>query len=103
MHYTSNAEYEYCYSTLLIPNNLRVSLSGSEGNYMQLRSVGFSARPALADKVCLQSFKKEDKTNPDPPLILLILHTIVLMTNLFQTVTGVTGLGYLVALWPVVL
>ena len=75
MHYTSNAEYEYCYSTLLIPNNLRVSLSGSEGNYMQLRSVGFSARPALADKVCLQSFKKENKTNPDPPLILLILYT----------------------------
>ena len=70
---------------------------------MQLRSVGFSARPALADKVCLQSFKKEDKTNPDPPLILLILHTIVLITNLFQTVMGVTGLGYLVALWPVVL
>ena len=103
MHYTSNAEYEYCYSTLLIPNNLRVSLSGSEGNYMQLRSVGFSARPALADKVCLQSFKKENKTNPDPPLILLILHAIVLITNPFQKVTGVTGLGYLVALWPVVL
>ena len=71
---------------------------------MQLRSVGFSARPALADRGGgLRSFKKEDKTNPDPPLILLILHTIVLITNLFQTVTGVTGLGYLVALWPVVL